>query len=556
MKKSYIFITILNIVLLLLIVVSCTDNLPNEETIHTSDTFVEWNTVFDASRAVMDADGNGTFEEGDVIVVYSTDMNSGNVGQYILHLEKGKWLPEVAWKDVGDDVTFTAWYLSSGDFHEKINHISQDYVHHISQNQKDGGYENSDLLLAKVRVSVGEKVNLLFKHALSRLNVVWKSDEASYSHEQLNNADVRIYTPCCIKFNLSDGLLLEYSDYKWVTPLQNNNSFTAIICPRDIEAQGSEELLRINIDGNETVVKSPETLGEKPFRGFESGKQINYRLSLKDGNHADSFAGTTKWVYGVNESSPGQWNQDYTQLTWTENCGWFDCNKINPSGTSPSDDGLMCWAASASNLIHWWLAQNADTDAVKAYSGPNAIPVDMLHSDIFQLYKDNFPNKGEYPIKAINWFFNGVFQRKIYEMDPVDSKAGFFRTQLGINSLGKEYSGTDLICESFNSIIKQALTSRQGILFVINLGRSWSTHAVTLWGVKFDDEGLIDTLYMVDNNDGRYDKLGTVRAMKVQYLPYPSSGNTLYPYVPNSLGDFTIRIESLCTLSLGEEWIR
>lgn len=60
---------------------------------------------------------------------------------------------------------------------------------------------------------------------------------------------------------------------------------------------------------------------------------------------------------------------------------------------------------------------------------------------------------------------------------------------------------------------------------------------------------------MVDNNDGRSDTRGTIRVMGVQYCPYSSSNPELYPYVPNSLGDFTIRIESLCTLSLGREWI-
>ena len=94
------------------------------------------------------------------------------------------------------------------------------------------------------------------------------------------------------------------------------------------------------------------------------------------------------------------------------------------------------------------------------------------------------------------------------------------------------------------------------MMFVINLGKNWSTHAVTLWGVSFDESGLADTLYMVDNNDGCYDARGTIRAMKVKYLPYSSSNSELYPYVPNSLGDFTIRIESLCTLSLGREWIK
>ena len=90
----------------------------------------------------------------------------------------------------------------------------------------------------------------------------------------------------------------------------------------------------------------------------------------------------------------------------------------------------------------------------------------------------------------------------------------------------------------------------------LNIGRKWSTHAVTLWGAAFDEEGFIDTLYMVDNNDGRRDPEGTMRVIKVKYLPYSNANPQLYPYIPNSLGDFTIRIESLCTLSLGREWIK
>ena len=184
------------------------------------------------------------------------------------------------------------------------------------------------------------------------------------------------------------------------------------------------------------------------------------------------------------------------------------------------------------------------------------MPVDMLHSEIFQLYKNHFPNQGNYPLKAINWFFNGVFHNRIYDTDPTDPAAGFFREQLGTHSLGKEYVGNDLTREGFNAIIKQALSSQQGILFIINLGKRWSTHAVTLWGVTFDDAGFVGGGFIVDNNDGRYDTQCTIRVIKVHYLPYSDSNPQLYPYIPNSLGDFTIRIESLCTLSLGKEWIK
>lgn len=109
--------------------------------------------------------------------------------------------------------------------------------------------------------------------------------------------------------------------------------------------------------------------------------------------------------------------------------------------------------------------------------------------------------------------------------------------------------------DRFNAIIRQALTSQQGVVFVVNLGKAWKNHAVTLWGARFNDEGLIDMLYMVDNNDGRSDARGTIRTMEVSYLPY-GGGQDLYPYVPNSPREFTVRIESLTTLSLGREWVK
>lgn len=201
------------------------------------------------------------------------------------------------------------------------------------------------------------------------------------------------------------------------------------------------------------------------------------------------------------------------------------------------------------------LEQNRETAAVQAYAGPKAVPDDMLHSAVFGLYKAHFSNRGDYPLKGINWFFNGVFHKNLYETDPVDPAAGFFRKQLGTHTLGAEYVGTDLMRDRFNALVKQALNERLGILFVVNLGKAWNTHAVTLWGAKFDEQGLIETLYMVDNNDGRSDPRGTIRTMEVRYLPYSSTNSALYPYVPNSVGDFTVRIESLCTLSLGREWI-
>lgn len=557
MKKIFYLAALLNVALWTLCMTSCDSSLPENVTEQPSAGRVDFEMCLEGSRATMNVDGSGRFEEGDTVVVYARNVKEGRTQHYTLHLSNGKWMPELYWAEMGEDVEFTAWHVAPALRLHQASQASSDYLHTLVPDQQGTGYRRSDLLQAQARVQAGGKVQLRFTHALHRLRLVLESKNASYSEEQLQQAEVKVYTPCRFSFSLSESNLKNPSDYQWVKMArQADGAWMALVCPQETEALRAEDWIRIRIDGQDLTVKVPETVDGKPFERLEAGKETIYRLNLQKGNTPDAFAGTTRWVYGVKEPADAQWNVDRTQLAWTEGCGWFDCNKVNPSDVSASGDGLMCWAAATSNLIHWWLQQNSETEAVKAYQGPKAVPVDMLHSEVFQLFKNRFPNQGDYPLKAINWFFNGVFHRKMYDTDKPDSYAGFFRTQLGTHSLGAEYVGMDLMRDRFNAIIKQALSSRQGILFIVNIGKAWSTHAVTLWGVKFDENGLIDTLYMVDNNDGRSDRRGTIREMKVKYLPYSSTNPDLYPYVPNSLGDFTIRIESLCTLSLGREWIK
>lgn len=557
MKKIFFLATFLNVALWTLCVTSCNSNLPENGMEQPSAGPVDFDMLLEGSRAVLSTDGSGRFEEGDTVVVYARNAKDGRSQHYTLHLSNGKWMPELYWAEVGEDVEFTAWHVAPALRLHQASQVSSDYLHTLAADQQGVGYRRSDLLCAQARVQAGRKVQLHFAHTLHRLRLVLESKDASYSEEQLQQAEVKVYTPCQLSFSLSDGTLKTPSDYQWVKMArQADGVWVALVCPQETEALRAEGWIRIRIDGQETTVKVPETVDGKPFNRLEAGKETTYRLNLQKGNTPDAFAGTTRWVYGLKEPAEEQWEEDHTQLPWTEGCGWFDCNKVNPSDVSSSGDGLMCWAAATSNLIHWWLQQNKETEAVKAYKGPKAVPDNMLHSEVFQLFKNRFPNQGDYPLKAINWFFNGVFHRKMYDTDQLDPYAGFFREQLGTHSLGAEYVGINLMRDRFNAIVKQALISQQGILFIVNIGRAWSTHAVTLWGVKFDENGLIDTLYMVDNNDGRYDKRGTIREMKVQYLPYSNTNQDLYPYVPNSLGNFTIRIESLCTLSLGREWIK
>ena len=531
----------------------------SEEAVRRADDRVVWEMVLGnaPSRAAMDASGSGRFESGDTIVVHTRDLAAGIERRYTLRLSNGAWEPEIHWSEIGQEVEFIAWHLAPARGLHEASLASSGYQHPLAVDQRGEGYAGSDLLWAQGRGRAGETVSLNFSHALSRLHVVLESRDATYSDADLQQAVVEVRTPVRAAFDLAGGTLQTVSDSRWITPARGaDNTRTALLAPQRAADMASDGWIRIRIDDREHLVPLPATVEGRPFEGLEAGRELTYRLNLHRADAPDPYAGTTRWVYGVQEPRDDAWNYDHTQFAWTEGCGWFDCNKTDPSDVTSGGDGLMCWAAATSNLLHWWLAQNGATAAVEAYTGPAARPSDMLHSGIFQLFKNHFPNQGDNPLKAINWFFNGVFHKRIYDRDPVDPAAGFFRGQLGLQTLGTEYVGQEMKRDRFNALIKQALNSRQGILFVVNMGRAWTTHAVTLWGVKFDAEGLIETLYMVDNNDGRTDARGTMRTMEVRYQPYSDSNPDLYPYVPNSVGQFTIRIESLCLLSLGREWIQ
>lgn len=92
-------------------------------------------------------------------------------------------------------------------------------------------------------------------------------------------------------------------------------------------------------------------------------------------------------------------------LKWKADYGWYDCNKTNPSAGS-GGDSEMCWAAAASNMIHWWLDQNKEYVDRLGYDGPKDY-IRSTESAVFNLYKEAFYNEGQHSYNALNWFFTG-----------------------------------------------------------------------------------------------------------------------------------------------------
>lgn len=196
-------------------------------------------------------------------------------------------------------------------------------------------------------------------------------------------------------------------------------------------------------------------------------------------------------------------------LTWKEDFGWFDCNKtFNYDG-----DGNMCWAAAASNLIHWWMAQNRKY--IEAYDkeyGPEYKGIDrpekyskmtetnQQHSEVFNLFKSCFNNQGSWDTGGVNWYVNGNKQKLTY-CKWQDFHGFFSKVFSKDDAVAKETYDTSK--ETFNQWIKDAFRYHQAIGFAAYdfAGRDTKSHSMVIWGAEFDAEGNVAFVYICDNNN-------------------------------------------------------
>lgn len=155
---------------------SCTDKVSDDEAAPVSDDRVEWKMVLDSpvSRAVTHADGSGYFEEGDTLVVFARNVADGRVQHYTLHLSNGEWIPKVYWREIGEEVQFTAWYLPVARQLHLVSQTSSDYLHTLAVSQQGDGYGQSDLLCAQARVRSGVPVQLSLPMRCIACSLSWR----------------------------------------------------------------------------------------------------------------------------------------------------------------------------------------------------------------------------------------------------------------------------------------------------------------------------------------------------------------------------------------------
>lgn len=196
--------------------------------------------------------------------------------------------------------------------------------------------------------------------------------------------------------------------------------------------------------------------------------------------------------------------------------GWTDVNK-NWNG-----DGLLCWAATASNMLQWWL-----TDLQKqGYTIPESVPFGQGNTyslkifDVFQKYWINYMYSTD---NGIRWFLEGggmncasencAPNRQGYVEDggyfkkahvlPADEERKWFNSEY-VTCHGAYYgwmtnngvrNDSETIKKKFTAMVVKLL--KEGISSL-----SVDSHETTLWGCELKN-GLVVKVFIANSDDNQ-----------------------------------------------------
>lgn len=541
-----------------LLMMACTTD-PNDGSVEHNDC-LQLNFAWPETRADLGEDGSGTFEEGDRIGLYID--NGSEVLYRELTLQGGEWLPRLTRKEVGDGrLTLAAHYpLLGGE-----EGATDRYAFDVAADQNGTGRDASDVLVSQAVVEEGAyRADMRFRHAMHRLRVELsgKAEGVEVQVRSQLGGEIDWWSG---QAQATDG------EEAWIVPMRNaDGSYEAVIFPQSAAPyrDGEGVLLNVIVGGKTYGFKAPELQADgTPLTEFEAGRQVTVKLLLKEDETPTEpddpvWANRKVWVYGITAPDESEWKQYFPEfftsyaLAWGPEYGWYDCNKRNPSDLDDGvPDGQMCWAATASNMLHWWFAQNkVYIDQYGKYAGPDyAYPLDKpQESDIFQCFVDSFDDRAGYADAGLNWFLHGEIP-SYPSQDWPHNDGGYFKEVFpkGVR-LGTNVGG--LSKETFNKAMKDALSTRKAI--GISIGPVRSGHIVTVWGAEFDENGDVSYIYFADNNDrDQFEQFGLgCYRYEISYESYPEGG-TYVCYKSGFIGnDKPIVITRLMFLDLGEEY--
>lgn len=253
-------------------------------------------------------------------------------------------------------------------------------------------------------------------------------------------------------------------------------------------------------------------------------------------NDEDHRPKTIIWANGITPPKMGgddsQFEKHYTYdkdgklayidyiSPFIENSGWYDVNK---SPNFIHNDANLCFAAAASNSLHWWMDVNADYIDQYIAMNPDDKQIQRLttlrdsfknqqESGVYDIFLSQFANKkdGYWADLLHDQFINGYYPKadggtndspadrdKLMNLGP-DKNGGFFFKVMETERLtDRQYYQF-----GFETISQQLKTQfMNGNLVLMTYTVGVQNHVVTLWGAEFDKNGTISAVYYTDSDD-------------------------------------------------------
>ena len=215
--------------------------------------------------------------------------------------------------------------------------------------------------------------------------------------------------------------------------------------------------------------------------------------------------------------------------------GWYDVNK---KAEGANGDIMMCWAASASNMLQWWqdrYVANGGTLPSTAVNGagtttyPNYGPYELEIMNTF-LSEWNDLGYGGDAYQALAWYMEGVNLCPTMQTHAQPSTSGGYLASIMSSAKADMYCGYEVVgltnqyvgeytnyynwgggsglsgnerLKKFTSYVVEAFEHGMASMVVslaANLGSSH--HAVTLWGYEIDNAtGLLTKIWITDSDD-------------------------------------------------------
>ena len=209
--------------------------------------------------------------------------------------------------------------------------------------------------------------------------------------------------------------------------------------------------------------------------------------------------------------------------------GWYDTNKRGNGQTH--GDTMMCWAASASNLLEWWQDRYqaaGNTLPAGAVTGPGT----TYELALMELIKNQWTTleRGGLVFQAIAWYLEGINLNEYAsagtaaqpvgaggyyaaQMDDIKKNMYCGYSYLFYNNLyageitnydiyGSGRSSTEILKSFSDTIVSVMARGASSMIVSMSADFKAAHHAITLWGYEIDEAtGLITRLWVTDSDD-------------------------------------------------------